>query len=1210
MSSSHYSNQEHHHAVAQRQHQHHSQQVPPIPTAQQQQQQRFQQYQFQQQQLPYQQQHQQHHPTIPQQRYYHADVAPPAAASTSSTTTNGAPSASAPSLSKCDQVVYEAIAKACEIAVRSRSTAPLDDGGGGDGAAVGRAPGRAGGCNYGRGGGASAAGGGGARGFSWNYRGGRNAASGGGDGGEPPGGGGGGVSGGGSGGSSGRFNIEVEEVRSVRGSGELSAWRGHAARRRQQRRQRGAVVPLRLDVYYEHHEPGRWREGGPPQRELLERWCVDYLVPSQPYPPSPHSSPKSSPRSSRIVVGAHPSDPPTGGGGGGGTTTSQLRQACKRIVVLLRSVHCATRMLPAYRLRCLLLSSERDCHHRDAAAAMMMTEMKNGGFAASAAASTGGGAGTAGWGGGWGIIGHTIHVGDATSPPGSDPLFSSSLPSPSFALQPFPCVPTPGGGRLSVSVMYDATLDPHRMMDDIAERRGAWPWPPQRHPTEQQQHQWHYDDSRRCGAIRPSTGSYPADAAGGGATMTTAMPAGAAPGYSMPIPIASQHPAVGGRHPQYYGTMDSDVGRGGGGDANYSGGANVNGMPCSGGGSLGIMAHRSCPPSTAPLSSSFGRRPRAVSDFIISDYQSSSPRLRPIRGNSVHDAGGMIAGAGGAEGGGGNSKRVMSGLSLVMMNQEDRINDIVKDHGSVGAEQQHSHPPPPPTADECADEHHEGLSVLPFGSPAARRAAFHTPPPMLTPDEERDENSHELQQRSRSCSGGEGGGHFFYRHGGYGYGYNNGSNVQFGEERPRPPTPPPPLQPEQTKTDSGGVGAGPHGPSDVYVNASRAGSAGSLTRPMSTTPPLPTMTSRSRSGSISRSVSVGTPPTPALLSGSRHPHNPLLLSGSAKIASLVESKSGGIDAQQRSTYKHYRSTSSSSSVAQLSALLPPITSLDVLQKSPFAIGRKSASTSETVKDESKHRSFGGPILGSQHRPHQDEMAVFLNSIPRMVPSSSSIDERNISSIGAVPTFCGDGSCNNPTMPSGIGDNKNNAVACRSPSVLQTESENLPFAADDDDAPLSRKVAAAGTSMVTTSPILPPKSLIASRSLWGSTLDGTSGGVGVGGMAEIATSLAVSSLHHRCATDGNIRLKMFEGGSNSSRAGEVFGSAVAGGGAAAGKSSHGTSSLARSSSSGVTKYADGGGDPSPDFASIQDQLSNFRSFGASLMAGSARHEESL
>lgn len=210
--------------------------------------------------------------------------------------------------------------------------------------------------------------------------------------------------------------------------------------------------------------------------------------------------------------------------------------------------------------------------------------------------------------------------------------------------------------------------------------------------------------------------------------------------------------------------------------------------------------------------------------------------------------------------------------------------------------------------------------------------------------------------------------------------------------------------------------------------------------------------------------------------------------------------------------------------------------------------------------------------------------MFLNSIPRMVPSSSMGDERNNSSFGAMSTLCGEGSCSNPTMTDGGGDvsnDRNNAVTRRPSSVMQTESEDLPFAADDDDAPLASRAGGTGTLSTATTSLgpLPPRSLIASRSLWGSTLDGTIGaGVGAGGMAEIATSLAVSSLHHRCATDGKIRLKMFEGSESSLAAG--------------------------------TNAADDGGgcDPSSEYASIRDRLSDFRSFGASLVVGSTHHRE--
>jgi hypothetical protein len=112
------------------------------------------------------------------------------------------------------------------------------------------------------------------------------------------------------------------------------------------------------------------------------------------------------------------------------------------------------------------------------------------------------------------------------------------------------------------------------------------------------------------------------------------------------------------------------------------------------------------------------------------------------------------------------------------------------------------------------------------------------------------------------------------------------------------------------------------------------------------------------------------------------------------------------------------------------------------------------------------------------------------------------------------------------------------------------------------------------------------------------------------MAEIATSLAVSSLHHRCATDGKIRLKMFEGSYATRTAKAMYGSSMAGGGVAAGKNDHGSISMRRLSAAETNEHADRGGDgPSSDFTSMQDQLSDFRSFGASLMICSANHEGS-
>ena len=97
---------------------------------------------------------------------------------------------------KCDQVIYEAIAKSCEIAVRGRCTDLIDD------SMTGSGDGRRGFLNYG----------------------GRNN--------NPS------ASNNNSGSTSSRFNIEVDEVPNVRSV--VHSWK------------MAVHVPLRLDIYYEH----------------------------------------------------------------------------------------------------------------------------------------------------------------------------------------------------------------------------------------------------------------------------------------------------------------------------------------------------------------------------------------------------------------------------------------------------------------------------------------------------------------------------------------------------------------------------------------------------------------------------------------------------------------------------------------------------------------------------------------------------------------------------------------------------------------------------------------------------------------------------------------------------------------------------------------------------------------------------------------------
>ena len=126
---------------------------------------------------------------------------------------------------------------------------------------------------------------------------------------------------------------------------------------------RALHAPLRLDIYYEHDtcfdEGGESSSVGiaahqqqPPQRELLERWCIDYVPSSTSNTnsyllhSSPSSSSSTSPYSSRIMTGTTVSNNDTKSSISGTSNISQW------IVVLLRSLHCMTRMLPASRLGC------------------------------------------------------------------------------------------------------------------------------------------------------------------------------------------------------------------------------------------------------------------------------------------------------------------------------------------------------------------------------------------------------------------------------------------------------------------------------------------------------------------------------------------------------------------------------------------------------------------------------------------------------------------------------------------------------------------------------------------------------------------------------------------------------------------------------------------------------------------------------------------
>ena len=120
-------------------------------------------------------------------------------------------------------------------------------------------------------------------------------------------------------GASSRFHLEIEEVATVRSI--LQMWK------------RSLHVPLRLDVYYEYCTDPTAPEQNT-RKELLERWCIDYL-PSNEHYPNHHNN--TSPRHNADEI------------------IAQLRQVVKRVVIQLRVLHSLTRMMPAYRLHHALL---------------------------------------------------------------------------------------------------------------------------------------------------------------------------------------------------------------------------------------------------------------------------------------------------------------------------------------------------------------------------------------------------------------------------------------------------------------------------------------------------------------------------------------------------------------------------------------------------------------------------------------------------------------------------------------------------------------------------------------------------------------------------------------------------------------------------------------------------------------------------------------
>ena len=442
---------------------------------------------------------------------------------------------------------------------------------------------------------------------------------------------------------------------------------------------------------------------------------------------------------------------------------------------------------------------------------------------------------------------------------------------------------------------------------------------------------------------------------------------------------------------------------------------------------------------------------------VIKNYH--SPLMQPLQSDPVE------------------KKRVMSGLSLVMMDEEQNIEHQEQGFQQIGPGMGQNEP--------IVED-----NLLPWGSPATR-AAFHLPP----------------AYGADMC------------HSGCDYGHDDVqqfTTTEYLSEYPQ------------------------NGTADrLSISPS----------PLMNTPPQATWAKPTRNGEIPLSIDDGTTsdtenvappftnptslqPTPSrMTSQSAHENHDTTRS--------IGSSPHNPQSMDRSNEPQRRQTSSSS------MLLPPVTSLDLLQRSPFT---KKITARE---DRADNVSIATPFILESFR---DE--ILTSSIPRTI----SADAR------ARSGSFGGGSSKNPLV-SGFG---NLAISGRyyssGPLSISSstghqlhstiDADDMPFAVDDD-FPLIDS---------TSNPFVAK----ISRSLCGNSKAEASDG-SLNGVSETASSLAVSSLHQRCAVEGKPRLKLFE-------------------------IAH---SVNLSSQNSVVDE----NSPNDDYETIKEQLSDFRSFSASLMVGS-------
>lgn len=790
--------------------------------------------------------------------------------------------------------------------------------------------------------------------------------------------------------SSSRFNIQVDEVPSVRSI--VQTWK------------RALNIPLRLDIFYEYNAGG-----GGVQRELLERWCIDYKNVNNMHPSSSMSS------SSKVMTGATKSSSSSSSSNSMNininSSVSQLRLVCKRIVVLLRNLHCMTRMLPAYRVQSLIDNNNSGMNGGGDHGLLGMIHNTNNND-----------------GGKMGIIGYSIYASDY------EPSGVPTLPSPSFTQQSFPFVKTPYG-HLGVSVMYDATLNPHQMVEGVVDRLQG-----EDDELWNEQQQWQEGVGEGLQQQQFVTTDDNNDAAA--ALRSTPIPVPPPETISTPTGQSQVHNSGA--------LLAQQQGRGDGNRREFGS------CPAT------LLRGRSRSSSLGGISA-MGGRSRAVSDLIITDYH-SSPAMKPKASSSFI----------GSNAGGGNEKRIMSALSLAMMADENSQQQQQQQYPDTTAGGM------PLTPDEYSEQD-DSVLQHPWGS-LATRAAFHHPPPTYESPGVKDDTT------------AGGGNNFFQYHGGYGYGYN-GAQVQLNSEE-EPQSPFPPVGSPGSRRANDGLSMSPsplmstppphysswmkrrqsaaeatNTPSSVKENLGDTQNSDQVDEDEDDAPPFtnPTMLQAlPASGTLS-----GTPASPSTHASRQLEH------ASSSVVNSPQHHELRNDSQRRQ---------SSSSV-----LLPPVTSLDLLQKSPFTA---KGGDDGTGRDED---NLAMPFtLGS----YRDEM--FMSSIPKLVGAGSK---------SRTSSLAGSTSGANPFMAS-FGQSSAGGYYSTGPfrevhgfsqSEATDEPEEMPFALALDEDSLFAKSS--------------------SKSLLGSTRGDHSG--------LASSSLAVSSLHQRC-DQGKPRLKMFSSSRTRSR----------------------------------------------------------------------------